>query len=369
MKIGGVDFPEPLLNALRDGKLVVFAGAGVSMGPPARLPSFRELAEKVAEGTGKSIEKSEPVDHLLVQLEDFGDKIHQFVVELFQSSNLEPNSLRNLFRIFVKTRDISENEFLERLEDLGGETHRLVAELLQSNNPESNSLRSLLRIFEKTNDISEDKFLGQLEKDPGVKVHQRAADILQKSRPKYNPLHKDLLRLFKEHQQMRIVTTNFDHLFEQAAEKENMFKIQPKVFEAPALPLGSDFQGIVHLHGSVNEPEKMVLTHRDFGRAYLTEEDGWARRFLVSLFANHTVLFVGYSHSDTIMTYLTPSLPPDGGEKRFALVGSTSNDLDRWHRMGIEPIKFHQQNEGDFTGAYIRRCPSRSPLKSYGSHN
>ena len=57
----------------------------------------------------------------------------------------------------------------------------------------------------------------------------------------------------------------------------------------------------------------MVLTAKDFGRAYLTESGGWARRFLVDLFANYTVLFVGYSHSDAIMTYLTPSLPPDGG--------------------------------------------------------
>ena len=31
MRIGGVDFPEPLLNALRDRWLVVFAGAGVSI--------------------------------------------------------------------------------------------------------------------------------------------------------------------------------------------------------------------------------------------------------------------------------------------------------------------------------------------------
>lgn len=93
-----------------------------------------------------------------------------------------------------------------------------------------------------------------------------------------------------------------------------------------------------------------MLTHRDFGRAYLTEGDGWARRFLVSFFANHTVLFVGYSHSDTIMNYLTPSLPTDGREKRFALVGSKSNDLDRWHRMGIEPVVFPQEKENDFTG-------------------
>ena len=40
MRIAGIDFPVPLLNALRDGELVVFAGAGVSMGEPASLPSF-----------------------------------------------------------------------------------------------------------------------------------------------------------------------------------------------------------------------------------------------------------------------------------------------------------------------------------------
>ena len=45
MKIGGVDFPESLLNALRDGRLVVFAGAGVSMGETARLLSLCKLAE------------------------------------------------------------------------------------------------------------------------------------------------------------------------------------------------------------------------------------------------------------------------------------------------------------------------------------
>ena len=256
MRIGSVDFPESLLNALRGGQLVVFAGAGVSMGAPARLPSFRKLAEKVAEGTGKSITASE----------------------------------------------------------------------------------------------TDDQFLGRLKED-GVRVHQRATETLQPDNLKPNALHRNLLRLFQEKDDpVRVVTTNFDCLFERAAEVEDLFKNKPKVFEAPALPPGIRFKGIVRLHGSVKEPEEMVLTHRDFGRAYLTEEDGWARRFLVSLFANHTVLFVGYSHNDTIMTYLTPSLPPDGGEKRFALVGSTSNDLDRWRRMGIEPIVFPQENKDDFTG-------------------
>ena len=253
MNIKGVDFPEALLNALRDEKLVVFAGAGVSMGAPANLPSFPGLAKQVAEGTGESV-------------------------------------------------------------------------------PESNI----------------DRFLGRLKNNNGTEVHQIAAGCLQPDNLEPNALHRNLLRLFKETSSVRVVTTNFDGLFEAAAEAKALFKAKPKVFEAPALPLGSRFQGIVHLHGSVNEPEEMVLTDRDFGRAYLTEADGWARRFLVGLFSTYTVLFVGYSHEDTIMTYLTPSLPPDGEQKRFALVGS-NDDQGHWRRMGIEPVVFLQASNGNFT--------------------
>jgi hypothetical protein len=35
-----VDLPQALVAAQREGRLVIFAGAGVSMGPPANLPSF-----------------------------------------------------------------------------------------------------------------------------------------------------------------------------------------------------------------------------------------------------------------------------------------------------------------------------------------
>ena len=253
MKIAGVDFPEPLLNALRDGRVVVFAGAGVSMGPPADLPNFRRLAEQVAEGTGQSVGDAE----------------------------------------------------------------------------------------------TEDRFLGRL-KDLGIDVHRRAVEILQRNNPEPTALHLNLLRLFSEPMAARAVTTNFDDLFERAV--PGQFDSQIRVFQAPALPLGNRFHGLVHLHGSVNEPEEMVLTHRDFGRAYLTESDGWARRFLIDLFTNYTVMFVGYSHSDTIMTYLTPSLPPDGGRQRFALIGDQIDDPTRWRRMGIEPVTFQQAQANDFSG-------------------
>jgi hypothetical protein len=46
-----VDLPQALITAQRDGRLVIFAGAGVSMGPPANLPSFETLADWIAGGT------------------------------------------------------------------------------------------------------------------------------------------------------------------------------------------------------------------------------------------------------------------------------------------------------------------------------
>lgn len=49
-----VDLPQALIAAQREGRLVIFAGAGVSMGPPADLPSFEDLAVQIAGGASRS---------------------------------------------------------------------------------------------------------------------------------------------------------------------------------------------------------------------------------------------------------------------------------------------------------------------------
>ena len=123
-----------------------------------------------------------------------------------------------------------------------------------------------------------EQFLGRLH-DQGVKVHVRAKRKLAPEGLEPTDLHQDLLRLYPKAGPIRLVTTNFDLLFEQAA--DILFAAPPEVFRAPALPLGNEFEGIVHVHGSVSDCQQMVLTDKDFGQAYLTE--GWARRFLVEL--------------------------------------------------------------------------------------
>ncbi len=179
-----------------------------------------------------------------------------------------------------------------------------------------------------------DRFLGRL-KNLGVEVHLRARNILSDPSSRPNQVHRDLLRLFRSEADIRLVTTNFDTHFTTAAGETS--ENEPAIFNAPALPLGNDFEGIVYLHGSVKqEPERLVLTDRDFGRAYLTE--GWARRFLQAMFERYTILFVGYSHSDVVTNYLARGLPPYTQGQRYAL--THENDPERWNLLGVSPIRY-----------------------------
>ena len=179
-----------------------------------------------------------------------------------------------------------------------------------------------------------DTFLGRLGYS-GVEVHKRAAEILLCDNPQPTDLHHQLLRLFGNPDSVRIVTTNFDDLFEQAS--SGIYSSALDVYTSPVLPLGDRFKGIVHVHGSLKNPDEIVLTDEDFGRGYLVED--WARRFLVALFYEYNVLFIGYRHDDTVMRYLGRALPPGQIQKRFVLTGDNQG-LEQWGPLRIEPIVY-----------------------------
>jgi hypothetical protein len=64
MIVKGVEFPEQLILDQRAGKLVIFAGAGVSLDRPSSLPNFEELTETIVFRKLKNHEKSK-LDHVL----------------------------------------------------------------------------------------------------------------------------------------------------------------------------------------------------------------------------------------------------------------------------------------------------------------
>ena len=183
-----------------------------------------------------------------------------------------------------------------------------------------------------------DHFLGRLE-NAKVKVHEQAKNLLTNPKSKPNRLHNCITRLFTS-ESVRIVTTNFDNHFTTVLNAK--FDPPPEVFKAPALPVGGRFAGLVYLHGSVEGPaDRLVLTDRDFGHAYLTE--GWARRFLQELYSTFTILFIGYSHNDPVMIYLTRGLPPDSTHL-FAF--TPENAVDHWRFLGITPVPYSVSSGG-----------------------
>lgn len=179
--------------------------------------------------------------------------------------------------------------------------------------------------------VALDYFLGSMPADFDTHLHAR--QMIARSDSTFNPTHSVIVRIASALGSVRIVTTNFDDHVWSAALADSI-QIDDK-WIGPALPLGDAFNGVVHLHGSVlRGSSELVLTDRDFGRAYLT--DAWATRFLQRMFDRFAVLFVGYSHDDPIMRYLSLGLPSK--TRRFVLTDRP--DDQKWDHLGIRPIGY-----------------------------
>ncbi|MDO9559453.1 MAG: hypothetical protein Q7I89_07170 [Syntrophales bacterium] len=114
MRIGGVDFDERLIKALRkqspgaqhEQPLVVFAGAGVSMGFPSNYPNFMGLTREIAKQVGYAWEsEKEDIDRFLGRLDQNGIKIHQLVAKRLSSPTSKPTVLHENILMFFGSRD------------------------------------------------------------------------------------------------------------------------------------------------------------------------------------------------------------------------------------------------------------------------
>jgi hypothetical protein len=168
-----------------------------------------------------------------------------------------------------------------------------------------------------------DRMLGDLEVRTQMQDVRNATVVALQKPPANLDLHRAILRLakMKNADGVRLVTTNFDTFFEQAASPSLLFGTN--LHSGPVLPIPRDdrtasWRSIVHLHGRLeslpHSNDHLVLTSADFGRAYLT--DGWAARFVTRLFADFSVLFIGYSLNDPVLRYMTDAFAAEAAAAR-----------------------------------------------------
>lgn len=200
-----------------------------------------------------------------------------------------------------------------------------------------------------------DVFLGDLA-DLEIDVHTLVANAINKPGSRPNRLHEAIIDLAQVHPNPRVVTTNYDLHLEQASRSKGL---DLDVYRAPALPVGDDFTGIVHLHGALDQPpRKLVVTDEDFGHAYLRE--AWAARFLDRMFSAFSVAFIGYSHGDIVMQYLARSLGREG--RRFVFTDDA--DSREWRRLGLRPV--HYPVDGSSHVALVDGLERWAELTSWG---
>lgn len=165
--------------------------------------------------------------------------------------------------------------------------------------------------------------------------------------------HAALLQLARCREgSLRLVTTNFDRVFEKVGKR---IKQSINAHSAPMLPIpkNSRWNGLVYLHGLLPDKaddsalHRLVLTSGDFGLAYLTER--WAARFVSELFRNYVVCFVGYSINDPVLRYMMDALAADRmqGEvtpQAYALgdcePGEEHGKTIEWEAKGVAPILY-----------------------------
>lgn len=177
--------------------------------------------------------------------------------------------------------------------------------------------------------------------------------------------HLTLLRLSRNlDNQICIVTTNFDTLFERAvAEIEDKARAASVSIAGQALPApgAEDFSGVVHLHGRLPDTTielgrtPLVLTSAEYGDAYMRA--GWASRFLFDLARCKSIVLIGYRVGDAPVRYFLNVLEAD--RERFTDlrtvytlegVDELGGDADaRWSIVAVQPI------------TYPREAPDLSP--------
>ncbi|QWT22481.1 SIR2 family protein [Bacillus sp. NP157] len=193
--------------------------------------------------------------------------------------------------------------------------------------------------------IPVDRLFGLLEREfEPADVRRVVAEALKPTSDYALHPHESLLALSKTRGgTTRLVTTNFDLLFEEA--DDSVASWAPPHLPDPRRPI--DFHGIVHLHGVVTDDyqgardDEFVLSSAEFGHAYLS--DGWATRYIQTLLTHYIVVFVGYSADDPPVQYLLEALGRlNAGEQRiYAFHEGFPDEAEaQWRHRGATPMAF-----------------------------
>lgn len=223
-----------------------------------------------------------------------------------------------------------------------------------SDSPVHRVLEQAWKVQERTSVpglISADRLFGLLEREfYRTDIESAVAEALKSDNPDLKA-HKIMIDLATTPTGLvRLVTTNFDRLFNDCDESLNSW--QPPAL--PSLARPKDLNGVVYLHGRVSEDyssaeeDGFILSSAEFGRAYLAE--AWATDFFKEILRKYIVVFVGYGADDPPVHYLLEALYSgrENLERIYAFQpGSHEEARAKWQHKGVEAIGYDPADDHD----------------------
>lgn len=194
------------------------------------------------------------------------------------------------------------------LKDLASKTDRTYAYYRANANSDMAEIASLLAepINEKVwSDAAYEQLRAENEehlllKDSALKV--LAAQSVKELRQIDDTDLSEEVELLKEAVVDAIITTNYDKFLEGLFPEYQVYVGQDELIFSDPRGVGE----IYKIHGSVDDPNSIVLTTQDYG-AY-NERNAYLAAKLLTLFVEHPVIFLGYSMSDSNITKLLENL-------------------------------------------------------------
>jgi SIR2-like domain len=312
----GPDIPNDLITKWREGKVLFLAGAGVSV--PSRLPLFEGLTLGVYDVLNDSLFSTLKDARAIVN----PDERRKFL----ESAEPSPGKQVEASLFLDKQFDRLFSALEKRLDpDIKGRTKtrnvRDAVEQILSGQTHSNTHQDLLRLSLAPNSAGDS------------------------SKPAF----------------CRIVTTNFDLLFESAWKAE--FDSQPRTFDARMAPRSGahDFSGIIHLHGALGgdaeATSSYILSSRDFARVYL--RSGVIGNYIYDLIRRYTLVLIGYSADDPPMRYLMDAIGEDASLFDDMKTPYAITDIGADSSEGLEQALWSAK---EITAVFFRRRVGAQPF-------
>lgn len=146
-----------------------------------------------------------------------------------------------------------------------------------------------------------------------------------------------------------IITTNADLSLDNTKEFKNRL-ILPSFINWNE---NYNYLSLIHLHGSIAEPENMIFTSQGYAKAYRVKDKEFGEKLYKLLKNEKTILFIGYGMQEFMLIQYFISDVSKGVPNRFLLKGYLEKDklaeeFDReyYKSLGIELISYSTEKKG-----------------------